>query len=212
MTILKMHPITVLPNITLKLNGPVSQAYREQGVKTFHAACQWTQDLPYGHNSNNEDSLILFVEQKGTCTTKHGAIARLAAEHTLPVHKNLGFYRLTDEIVTGVEALIAPYGLEFIPQIHCFLAYENCRVDLTAGNCNGKNQTIEDYDFVVPVAPDISRQQHQAIYRDYLERYGQISPQLAQLSHTTVLDLLAACDRQLKHQCSIFAKTLAAVN
>ncbi|MEM1309646.1 MAG: hypothetical protein AAGF98_09225, partial [Cyanobacteria bacterium P01_H01_bin.153] len=130
----------------------------------------------------------------------------------LPIHKHLGFYRLNDEIVTGVDAIIHPYGLDFIPQIHCFLVYENCRVDLTVGNCNGKNKTIEDYDFIVRVAPDISRQQHQAYYLEYLGRYGKIAPHLMTLSDATILDLLAACDRQLNYQCSISAGTLAAVN
>lgn len=159
--------------------------------------------MPYGTNSNNEDSLILFEEGRGTCTTKHGAIARLAQEHNLPIHKHLGFYRLNDEIVTGVNSLLAPYGLDFIPQIHCFLVYENCRVDLTEGNCNGKNKTIEDYDFVVQVTPDLTHKQHQAYYREYLRQYAAISPALATLSEVTVMDLLAACDRQLKYQCSI---------
>jgi len=201
-----MHPIEVFPNVTLHAQGPVSARFLEQGLETFYEACHWTKNLPYGSNSNTEDSLILFAEECGTCTTKHGAIARLAQEHNLPIHKHLGFYRLNDEIVTGVNALLQPYGLDFIPQIHCFLVYENCRVDLTEGNCNGKNKTIEDYDFVVQVAPDLSREQHHAYYLEYLRRYQAIAPQLATLSDETVMDLLAACDRQLKYQCSIMLK------
>jgi len=198
-----MHPIETLPNVTLQPRGLVSERYLQQGLQTFHEACQWTKALPYGTNFNNEDSLILFEEGHGTCTTKHGAIARLAQEHNLPIHKHLGFYRLNDEMVTGITPLLAPYGLEFIPQIHCFLVYENYRVDLTEGNCNGKNKTIEDYDFVVQVPPDLSREQHQAYYLEYLRRYAAMSPLLAVLSEATVMDLLAVCDLQLKYQCSI---------
>jgi len=206
-----MHPIDVLPNVALRPDGAIADKFLQQGLRTFHEACRWTQNLPYGANSNNENSLILFEEKRGTCTTKHGAIARLAAEHGLPIYTTLGFYRLTAEIVTGVSRILAAQGLEFIPQIHCFLAYEGCRVDLTAGNCNGKNKTIEDYDFVVPVEPDLSHQQHQAYYLDYLKRYAVIAPSLATLSDETVLNLLAECDRQLKYQCSIMADQLTQV-
>jgi len=206
-----MHPIATLPNITLQARGAVSEQYLQRGLRTLHEACQWTKDLPYGANTNSEDSLILFEEGYGNCTTKHGAIARLAREHNLPIDKTLGFYRLNDDIVTGVNALLEPYGLDFVPQIHCFLAYENCRVDLTEGNCNGKNKTIEVYDFVVQVVPDMPRSQHTAYYLEYLRRYQAIVPQLARLSEATVLDLLAACDRQLKYQCSILVEA-AAVN
>ena len=204
-----MQPIETLPNVTLQLHGIMSEKFCQQGLTTFHDACQWVQSLPYGANSHSEDSLILFEEGYGNCTTKHGAIARLAQEQNLPIHKNLGFYRLNDEIVTGVNALLTPYGLDFIPQSHCFLVYETCWVDLTAGNCNGKNQTIEDYDFVVQVAPDLSHEQHQAYYVEYLRRYQALVPQLAKLSDETVFEALAACDRQLKYQCSILADALA---
>lgn len=203
-----MHPIEALPDTILQAHGPIAEQFLQQGLTTFHEACRWTKNLPYAANSNSEDSLILFEEGCGNCTTKHGAIARLAQEHGLSVHKNLGFYRLNDEIVTGVNALLQPYGLDFIPQIHCFLVYENYRVDLTEGNCNGKNKTIEDYDFVVQVSPDLSRAQHHAYYLEFLQRYRAFSPRLATLNDTTVMDLLAACDRQLKYQCSILADTL----
>lgn len=202
-----MDPISILPNLPLQPRGAVSAQYLQRGLTTFHAACEWTLNLPYGVNTRTEDSLILFAEGQGTCTTKHGAIARLAQEHDLPVRKHLGFYRLNDEIVTGVDALIAPHGLAFIPQIHCFLGYQNYRVDLTAGNCNGKNKIIEDYDFVVPVAPDLSAAQHRAYYLEYVGRYRLQCPALAALDDGDVLDVLAACDRQVKYQCSIMAST-----
>lgn len=207
-----MHPIEALPDTILQARGPMAEKFLQRGIKTFHEACRWTKQLPYAVNSTSEDSLILFEENCGTCTTKHGAIARLAQEHSLPVHKNLGFYRLNDEIVTGVNALLQPYGLDFIPQIHCFLAYQNYRIDLTEGNCNGKNKTIEDCDFVIEVSPDLSRTQHQDYYLKFLQRYRALSLQLTPLNDTTVMDILAACDRQLQYQCSILADTLWQTN
>jgi hypothetical protein len=203
-----MHPIEALPNVPLQPLGVMSKQFLQQGLQTFHEACQWIKNLPYGSNSSTEDSLILFEEGHGTCTTKHGAIARLAQEHALPIHKNLGFYRLNDEIVTGVNPLLAPYGLDFIPQIHCFLVYENYRVDLTEGNCNGKNKTIEEYDFVVQVTPDLSNEQHHAYYREYLQQYAILSPKLATFSEAIIMDILTQCDRQLKYQCSIMVRSL----
>ncbi|MEO0870236.1 MAG: hypothetical protein AAFY17_17750, partial [Cyanobacteria bacterium J06642_11] len=140
--------------------------------------------------------------------TKHGAIARLAQAHDLPVQKHLGFYRLNDDIVTGVNAILHPHGLDFIPQVHCFLAYDTYRVDLTEGNCNGKNKTIEDYDFVVPVKPDLTEDEYKTLYREYLQRYYGLVPQLATLGEDSILELLKQCDQQLKYQCSIMASSL----
>lgn len=203
-----MHPISVLPNVDLQPGDPIAEQCLQRGLTTFHEACHWVKALPYGANPSSEDSFILFEEGYGNCTTKHGAIARLAAAHNLPITKHLGFYRLNDDIVTGVNAILRPQGLDFIPQSHCFLVYEDYRVDLTAGNCNGKNKTIEDYDFVIPVAPDLTETQHQTIYLDHLRRYYGIAPQLATLGEAKVFELLISCDRQLKYQCSIMANHL----
>lgn len=204
-----MHPINVLPNVDLQPYDPISEQCLQRELSTFHQACHWVKQLPYGANSSGEDSLILFEEGYGNCTTKHGAIARLAHAHNLPIFKYLGFYRLNDDIVTGVNAILQPYGLDFIPQSHCFLVYGDYHVDLTEGNCNGKNKTIEDYDFVIQVQPDLSEEQHKTIYRDHLQRYYSIAPQLATLGEDTVFELLMSCDRQLSYQCSIMASSLA---
>ncbi|MEL6814929.1 MAG: hypothetical protein AAFP03_08965 [Cyanobacteria bacterium J06598_3] len=200
-----MNPIDVLPNVEIQNRDPISNIFLAEGITTFQAACHHVKAMPYGSNSNSEDALILFEEGQGTCTTKHGAIARLAEELDLPVSKNLGFYRLNDTIVTGVDDILRAYRLSFIPQIHCFLGYENYRVDLTEGNCNGKNQTIDDYDFVVKVPPEITYEQEEAYYRQYLRRYFEFTPALKIIGEAKVLEILAACDRQTKYQCSLMA-------
>ncbi len=200
-----MDSIEVLPDVNIQAKGVVSEKFLERKIETFRAACHWIKDLPYGSNSNNENSLILFEENRGTCTTKHGVIARLAQELELEIYKNLGFYRLNDEIVIGVNAIIQTHGLKFIPQIHCFLEYGSFRVDLTEGNCNGKNKTIEDYDFVVRVNPDLTHEEEKRYYISYLNQYFAIEPSLAEVDSSTILELLEACDRQVKYQCSIMS-------
>jgi hypothetical protein len=202
-----MHPIDVLPDSPIQPVGQLSRLFLEREILSFQAACRYVKAMPYGSNSNHEDSLILFQEERGTCTTKHGAIARLAQELRLEVYKNLGFYRLNDEIVTGVSRLLEPQGLSFIPQIHCFLEYGTFRVDLTEGNCNGKNKTIEAYDFVVRVSPDLTRVEEEQYYLSYLNQYFTIDPQLAIAGIPTILKLLEACNRQVKYQCSIMSSS-----
>ena len=73
------------------------------GITSFQAACRYVHELPYGYNSNSDDLMILFKEKKGTCTTKHAVIGTLAQELALPVHKNVGIYAMTEEIVSGTD-------------------------------------------------------------------------------------------------------------
>ena len=203
-----MDSIEVLPNPTISNYGIVSSQFYERNIATFHQACSWVKNLPYGSNSSNDDSLIIFQEGKATCTNKHGIISRLAEELDLEIYKNLGLYRLNDEIVTGVNNIIKPYGLEFIPQIHCFLEYKNFRVDLTEGNCNGKNKIIENYDFILRVKPDLTYQEYIDYYLEYLQKYTEIEPRLQKLGSMKISQLLKKCEQQLKYQCSLINQAI----
>lgn len=200
-----MDSIDTLPDVNIQPQGLVSEKFLNLDIKTFWQACYWVKNLPYGFNLNNENSLILFEENRGTCITKHDIIARLAQELELEIYKNLGFYQLNDDIVTGVNAILQAYGLNFIPQTHCFLEYGSYRVDLTEGNCNGKNKTIENYDFVIRVNPDLTEREEEEYYISYLKQYFSIEPKLAEIGIPTILQLLQTCNQQVKYQCSILS-------
>jgi hypothetical protein len=55
--------------------------------------------------------------------------------NVLPLHKNVGSYAMTEEIVSGANTLLAEFHLPYIPVRYCFLVNENFRVDLTEGTC-----------------------------------------------------------------------------
>ena len=164
-----MDSYNVFPDKRIaEAGGPVSKMFIDLGITRFLEACRYVLELPYGYNSNSDDLMILFKENKGTCTTKHAVIGTLAAELSLPVHKHVGIYAMTEEIVSGAGTLLAEFHLPFIPMLHCFLVYENFRVDLTEGNRNGKNRSIEDFLYVQQVVPAISTKDEYLLYRNAL--------------------------------------------
>ncbi len=197
-----MDSTAVLPDPVLQPGPPVSSAFLRHGISSFRSACQWVKDLPYGSNTRLDGALVLFEDGRGTCFTKHGTIARLAAELGLDVHKNLGFYRLTDDIVTGVGAIPRAHGLEFVPTVHCFLECGPHRVDLTEGNRTGKNRDIDEFDFVVRVTPDTPRETLQRHYAEHFQKYCAIEPRLAALGQDAVRDLVQQCHQQASCRCS----------
>jgi hypothetical protein len=101
----------------------------------------------------------------GTCTTKHAVIGTLAHELEIPIHKKVGIYAMTEEIVTGTNALLTRFELPYIPMVHCFLVYEKFRVDLTEGNRNGKNRSIEEFLYTERVDSNISGKDEYLLYR-----------------------------------------------
>jgi hypothetical protein len=156
---------TIFPDKILTDAGAVSRAFLGIGVRTFVEACRYVHRMPYGYNSNRDDLMALFKENKGTCTTKHSVIGTLAEESGLSVKKTIGIYAMTEVIVTGTDRILKKYGLPYVPMIHCFLAFDRYRVDLTEGNHNGKNRSLEVFLHTEQVIPDISGKDEYLIYR-----------------------------------------------
>lgn len=53
--------------------------------------------------------------------------------------------------------------------LHCFLVYGEHRVDLTEGNNNGKNRSIEDFLYTEMVIANISEKDEYRLYRKALK-------------------------------------------
>jgi hypothetical protein len=164
-----MDKLTVFPDLPLSNVGIVSSEFLGLGINRFVDACRYVHELPYGYNTNRDDLMILFKENMGTCTTKHAVIAALAKELHLAIEKNIGIYAMTEEIVTGTNAILAKYNLPYVPMVHCFLVYDKYRVDLSEGNNNGKNCPIDDFLFTQRVEPNISAKDEYLSYRKALK-------------------------------------------
>lgn len=164
-----MDPYTIFPNKTIISAGTISNHFLSCGINNFLDACDYVHQLPYGYNSDRDDLMILFKEKMGSCTTKHAVIATLAAELDLPINKSIGIYPMTEALVTGTEKILNKYDLPYVPMIHCFLGYQDYRVDLTEGNQNGKNQSIDTLFYTEMVEPNISEKKEYMLYRQALK-------------------------------------------
>jgi hypothetical protein len=176
-----------LPDEKITSAGVISETFLQLGIHSFAEACRHVHLLPYGYNSDRDDLMILFTEKIGSCTTKHAVIATLAAELALPVTKSIGIYAMTEAIVTGTDAILASYGLPYLPMVHCFLTSGDLRVDLTEGNDNGKNRPLDDFLFTCPVEPNITAKDEYRLYRRALADLLSTRKELQPLEMKTVL-------------------------
>jgi hypothetical protein len=182
-----MENYTVFPDQSITDTGPIGRIFKGLDIGTFHEACRWVHQLPYGYNSDRDDLMILFKEKMGSCTTKHAVIATLAAELELPIHKNVGIYAMTEALVTGTQKILAHFGLPYIPMIHCFLDCQGHRVDLSEGNRNGKNGPIDHFLFTAEVAATISAKDEYRLYRQALKEHVLVRPELEEIDMKTIL-------------------------
>lgn len=158
-----------LPDAVIKPVGDISKKFLEMGITSFKEACKYVHDIDYGYNSNYDDKMIFFKENMGTCTTKHAVIAGLAEELNIPLSKHVGIYKLTEEISTDTNGILKKYNVPYVPMAHCFLVYKDMRFDLTEGNCNGKNTSIEEFIHEEEVDPFITRKDEYLLYKRVLK-------------------------------------------
>jgi hypothetical protein len=182
-----MQPCTVFPDKPILDNGPMAQPFLKMGINDFQHACRYVHELPYGYNSDREDPMILFKQKMGSCTTKHAVIATLAAELGIAIDKYIGIYAMTEALVTGTKPILDRYNLPYLPMVHCFLVFEDQRVDLSEGNQNGKNGPIDDFLYMGRVTANISSKDEYLLYRKALNAHILPRPEFDGITIKTVL-------------------------
>ena len=128
--------ITPLPDFSLESQKGSSGQFVALGIESYRAAADYVWRLPYGRNSDRSDYRLVLKENRGTCSTKHALLANLAQEHEHPVELLLGIYGMNEHNTPGVGSVLRKYGLDFVPEAHCYLSYLGERVDLT---CNRRH-------------------------------------------------------------------------
>lgn len=119
-----------IPNFQLA-PGPITDLITSFGIHHFHQAIEWVWKLPYGRNSDRTNFLLLPIERKGTCSTKHAFLAAIAKEQKIPLYLNIGMFMMSEENTPGVGAVLSNFQLAELPEAHCYLKYDEMRFDFT---------------------------------------------------------------------------------
>jgi hypothetical protein len=74
---------------------------------------------------------------------------------------------------------------------------------LTEGNCTGKNKPIDEFDFIVPVAAEISMDEKITLYMEYIEKYADFEPKFKTAGIDKILTALSECTAEMQARCCI---------
>lgn len=126
-----MRSWDALPDRALKGQGRHSRALLGQGLRDYRAAAAHLHELPYGRNSDRADYALVLEERRGTCSTKHALLAAVAAEQSLGVDLVVGIYDMSEANTPGVGPVLMRFGLESLPEAHCYLRLAGERIDVS---------------------------------------------------------------------------------
>ena len=167
-----MHSWHVLDPIELKPRGPVSAAFLHVSVEDLRSAARYVNRLPYSRNSNLDDPLIVLTEHRGTCSTKHALIRRLAMEQGLDIALVLGVYEMTEQNTPGVGNVLRKYGLVMLPEAHCFLRMKEKRIDLTrAVEQTGRAEEIARFLYEEDIVPEQITRYKTELHKRFLSQW-----------------------------------------
>lgn len=122
-----------MATLTARLrDGPVGLMFAQLGIVQFDHAARYVEALPYGRTSEPNEPLSVLRENIGTCTLKH-ALLKLAAEEAgaIDVELRFGVFEMSEATTPGIGKVLRRYGLECVPEAHCYLALEGDRLDFT---------------------------------------------------------------------------------
>lgn len=125
--------ICSLRDIPLKDSG--HSELQKDGIDTFSKLLSYVRLLPYGRNENRKDLNLVIKEKKGTCSSKHAYLKKVADFNRIPnVKLILAIYKMTEANTPGIGSVLQRNELEYIPEAHCYLEVGGVSLDLTNAN------------------------------------------------------------------------------
>lgn len=167
----------------MRNGGPVTASFLH--IKKFDLRCAagYVCELPYGRNSDPSDPLVVLAEQRGTCSTKHALIRRLAIEQGYDLALMLGIFEMTDENTPGVGKVLRRYGISGLVEAHCYLRYMNRRIDLTRARSEDRNvEPLEHFLHEEEIDPSQIGEYKVGVHKSFLKRWMTERPDLRRSS------------------------------
>lgn len=141
-------------NLIITSTKLLSQSVKERGLLNFKDLTQFVKFLPYKRISNRDDFTLVLTEGQGTCSTKHALLAQVALENNFAVSLHLGIYKMNEQNTTGVGTVLKKYKLNYIPEAHCYLKFENEIID-----CTRETTNLESFNHFLLYEEEISTNQ-----------------------------------------------------
>jgi hypothetical protein len=166
-------------NFDIKSSSTISQNFTSRQVNTFVDACNYIRQLPYKRNSNKADLSSVFVDQYGTCSTKHALLRQLAVENKEDKIKLiLGVFKMSKLNTPQIGATLDMYGLTYILEAHNYLSFGNEIIDCTKTSFSVDN-FVADLVAEIEIEPnqitDYKVNYHKQILQKWLSENSQIN-------------------------------------
>ena len=173
------------PDFDIKSMGQISKEFTDRNIVTFKQASLFIKQLAYGRNADKNNLATVFTDNCGTCSTKHALLKRLADENEFEKVKLIvGLFKMNKKNTPQVSSTLQKYNLEYIPEAHCYLKFEDQIIDLTKLNSKPTDfldELIEEIEILPEQITDFKVNYHKNYLASWLDKNKQINLSLNDL-------------------------------
>ena len=113
----------------------------------------------------------MMSEGRGTCSTKHALLRRLALEQDIEIALVVGIYQMNARNTPGVGDVLEKYGLESLPEAHCYLRSGPNRIDVTRVTGHRPSEEIKDFIYEEKISPEQTGEYKATLHRRFLRQW-----------------------------------------
>ena len=184
------------PDFDIKSTGRISKEFLARNILTFSQATSFIKELAYGRNTDKNNVVSVFIDNCGTCRSKHALLKRLADETNFKTVKLIvGLFKMNKKNTAEISATLLENKLEYIPEAHCYLKFEDQILDLTKINSDPPgflNDLIEEIEILPEQITDYKVNYHKNYLVTWLNTNKQINSSLHdiwEIREQCILDL-----------------------
>ncbi len=160
-------------NYKLTSDDQLTQLVKHNGVETWNALTEFVRTLPYGRNSNRKDFSLVLSERKGTCSSKHALLKRIADLNHIPdIDLFIGIYKMTELNTPKIGNELSKNSMAYIPEAHCYLKINGIPTDFTSQQSDFKkieNDIIQEQRIEPDQVTDYKVEYHKAFLNRWLK-------------------------------------------
>jgi hypothetical protein len=174
-----------LPNFKIQQNGEISLEFLKRNIYTFSEATKYINNLNYGRNENKDDLKTIFDDNCGTCSTKHSILKKLAEENNEnDIKLILGIFKMNASNTYEIKETLERNKLEYIPEAHNYLKYENTIYDFTkigSKPSDFENDLLEEIEILPNQITIFKVEYHKKFLQNWLNKNNNIKLNLIEL-------------------------------
>ncbi len=172
-------------------NDTLTQLVKKQEVYSWEELINYISRLPYGRNTNRADFSLVIIEKKGTCSSKHAFLKKIADLNNISdIKLVIGMYKMSESNTPKIGTELSTHNIDYIPEAHCYLKIGNTPVDVTSKESHFdtiKNDILQEKEIIPEQVTKYKVQYH----KDFLKTW--ITDQKIKFDFDTIWNIREKC-------------------